>query len=159
MHDLYHEHSTLQNAPAFEAAMTNFPSATASTCGLAGGLHCAVPLDGSAKSIRLHLRMHGHRHPQRQVVQCPWVGCSATLQWTNIRRHIQSIHQGIRFRCPNCNKAYTRSGALAMHTASLKCHSQCLFGTEKTALTNQTFFRRHRKTPGPNGVDVDQHAT
>ncbi|KAI9574321.1 hypothetical protein HD554DRAFT_2034459 [Boletus coccyginus] len=74
-----------------------FPAVPAPTCGLAGGLHCTLPLGGSDKSIGDHLRVHGHTHPQRQAAQCPWVGCSDTLQWMNIPRHIRSIHLGVRF--------------------------------------------------------------
>ncbi|KAF8546676.1 hypothetical protein OG21DRAFT_1056157 [Imleria badia] len=99
--------------------MPVFP-AIAPTCGLAGGAPCVLPLDGSVKSIRMHLRRHGYRHPQQQAVQCPWEGCSQTLKWMNIPRHIQSIHLGVRYRCPNCDKPYTRPEGLATHTASLK---------------------------------------
>ncbi|KAN0081345.1 hypothetical protein V8E55_008969 [Tylopilus felleus] len=56
-----------------------------------------------------YLHRHGHRHPQRQIVQCPFEGCSSSMLWMNIPRHIQSIHLGVRFRCPNCDKPYTRS--------------------------------------------------
>ncbi|KAH0832986.1 hypothetical protein J3R83DRAFT_11964, partial [Lanmaoa asiatica] len=76
---------------------------------------CALPLSGSVKSIKSHLRMHGYRHPQRQAVQCPWMGCSNTLRWMNIPRHIQSVHLGIRFECFNCGKRYTRLEGLARH--------------------------------------------
>ncbi|KAG8216035.1 hypothetical protein J3R82DRAFT_8031 [Butyriboletus roseoflavus] len=93
----------------------------AHTCGLAGGLPCALPLDNSTTSVRLHLRLHGHMHPQRQIAQCPWMWCSDILQWKNIPRHIQSVHLGIRFRCFNCGKPYTRSEGLARHTTSQKC--------------------------------------
>ncbi|KAH0831159.1 hypothetical protein J3R83DRAFT_13735, partial [Lanmaoa asiatica] len=92
------------------------------TCGILGGLPCALPLDGSVKSIKWHLRMLGHRHPQRQTVLCPWNGCSDTLQWMNIPRHIQSCHLGIRFGCLNCGKSYTRPEGLTKHTASLNCN-------------------------------------
>ncbi|KAF8554903.1 hypothetical protein OG21DRAFT_1508289 [Imleria badia] len=68
------------------------------------------------------------RLAERQVIQCPFMGCSDTLQWINIPRHIKSIHLGVRFRCPNCGKLYTRPEGLATHTASLKCYGRCLFG-------------------------------
>ncbi|KAF8554906.1 hypothetical protein OG21DRAFT_1508298 [Imleria badia] len=112
--------------------MSDFLVVPAPACGLAGSLPCALPLEGSAQSIRLHLRMHGHRHAQRQVVQCPFMGCSDALQWMSIPRHIKSIHLGVRFRCPNCDKQYTRREGLATHTASLKCYGQYLFCIEKT---------------------------
>jgi hypothetical protein len=136
VHGSAHENNVLQNVPVHEVAMEDLPAAMpAPTCGLAGGLHCVLPLDGSVKSIKLHLRTHGNRHPQREAVQCPWVGCSHTLQWMSIPRHIQSTHLGVRFTCVNCGKPYTRPRGLAMHTASLKCYSQCLFRIQKNVLT------------------------
>ena len=135
MHESPYENNASQDVPAHEVAMEGFPAVPAPTCGLAGGLHCALLLDGSVKSIKLHLRMHGRRHQQREAVQCPWVGCSRTLQWVNIPRHIQSIHLGVQFRCLNCDKSYTRPTGLAMHTASLKCYGQCPFCIRKNVLT------------------------
>ena len=129
--------NALQEVPAHEVAMEEFPAVPVPTCGLAGGLYCALPLGGSAQSIKTHLRMHGHRHPQRETVQCPWVGCSHTLQWMSIPRHIQSIHLGVRFRCLNCGKPYTRPRGLAVHTASLTCYGQCLFCIPKNVLTTE----------------------
>ena len=137
MHEFSHENNASQDVPAHELGMEDFPAVPAPTCGLAGGLHCALPLDGSAKSIKLHLRMHGHRHPEREAVQCPWVGCTRTLQWVNIPRHIRSIHLGVRFRCLNCDKPYTRPKGLEMHTASLKCYGQCLCCIQKNILTTE----------------------
>lgn len=122
--------------------MPDFPTVPP-TCGLAGGWSCALPLDGSTKSIKLHLRMHGHRYPQRHVVQCPFRGCSDTLRWMNTPRHIQTIHLGVRFRCVNCGKPYTRPERLANHTASLKCHGQCLFCIGKNMLS--TDFRHYTR--------------
>jgi hypothetical protein len=129
VHESSHENNASQDMPAHEVAMEGIQAAAmpAPTCGLAGGLHCVLPLEGSVKSINSHLRMHGHRHLQREAVQCPWVGCSHTLQWMSIPRHIQSAHLGVRFTCLNCGKQYTRPRGLAMHTASLKCYGQCLF--------------------------------
>jgi hypothetical protein len=130
-----HENNDLQDVPAHEVAMDSFPAVPVPTCGLAGGLHCALPLYGSARSIKSHLRMHGYRHLQREAVQCPWMGCARTLQWMSIPRHIQSTHLGVRFTCLNCGKQYTRPKGLAIHTASLKCYSQCLFRIKKNVLT------------------------
>jgi hypothetical protein len=130
-----HENNASQDVPVHEMVMDGFPAVPAPTCGLAGGLHCALPLDGSAKSIKLHLRLHGYSHLQREAVQCPWVGCARTLQWMSIPRHIQSTHLGVRFRCLNCGKLYTRPRGLAVHTASLKCYGQCLFRIQKNVLT------------------------
>ena len=121
-----HGYNVSQDVPALQVVMPGFPALVAPTCGLAGGLPCVMPLEGSAMSIKWHLRMHGHKHLQREVVQCPWVGCSDTLQWTNIPRHIKSIHLGVRFWCPNCNRAYTRRNGLVAHTASLNCQGLCL---------------------------------
>ena len=132
VHESSHENNAPQDAPANEVAMEGVLAAIpAPTCGLAGGLHCALPLGGSAKSIKLHLRMHGHSHPQREAVQCPCVGCSRTLQWMSIPRHIQSAHLGVRFRCLNCGKSYTRRRGLAKHTLSLTCYGQYLFCIEE----------------------------
>lgn len=97
----------------------------ARTCGLSGGLHCGLPSDGSLTAIKLHLHTHGHRHARRQAVQCPWMGCTDTLKWMNVPRHIQSIHLGVRFACFNCGKLYTRPEGLARHTIALKCYGQC----------------------------------
>ncbi|KAG6381980.1 hypothetical protein JVT61DRAFT_608 [Boletus reticuloceps] len=116
---------------ALAVATTGLHAVPAPTCGLASGLHCTLPLDGSTKSIKLHLRKHGHWHSQRRVVQCPWTGCPAILRWMNIPRHIQSIHLGVRFRCFNCGKAYTRPEGLAVHTASLKCYGNAYFCVER----------------------------
>ena len=135
MHESSHENDASQDVLAHEVATEGFPAVPEPTCGLAGGLYCALPLDGSAKSIKLHLRTHGHKHQQREAVQCPWVGCSRTLQWVNIPRHIQSIHLGVQFRCLNCDKSYTQHTGLAMHTALLRCNGQCLFCIQKNVLT------------------------
>ena len=139
MHASSHGNNASEGMPPHDVG--GFPAVPAPTCGLAGGLHCTLPLGGSARSIGFHLRMHGHRHSQRQTVQCPWVGCSDTLRWMNIPRHIQSIHLGVRFRCFNCGKAYTRPRGLAMHTASLECYGQCLFCIEEP--THHRIFFRH----------------
>ena len=142
-HESSHENNNSQDVPAHEAAMEGLPAVIpASTCGLAGGLHCALPLDGSTKSIKLHLRAHGHRHAQREAVQCPWVGCSRTTQWMSIPRHIQSTHLGVRFRCLNCGKSYTRRRGLAIHTASLTCYGQCLFCIQKKGTHHRIFVIR-----------------
>ena len=134
MHETSHENNG-SHISALEVAMSGFPAGPFAvpepTCGLTGGLHCALPLDGSVQSIKLHLRRHGHRHAQRQAIECPWMGCSHTLKWMNIPRHIQSIHLGVRFRCFNCSKPYTRPEGLARHTVSLKCYGQCLFQVDK----------------------------
>lgn len=122
--DVHQSSYASQHAPGFQASMTSFSSIPAPTCGLISGLHCTLPLQGPVSSIKSHLHRHGHRHPQRQIVQCPFEGCSSSMLWMNIPRHIQSIHLGVRFRCPNCDKPYTRSKALAKHTASLKCYGQ-----------------------------------
>lgn len=133
-----HETSHENNGPhlfAPEVEIEGFPSGPffmpVPTCRLASGLHCALPLDGSVKSIRQHLRLHGHRYRQQKTVQCPWVGCSNTLLWMNMPRHIQSTHLGVRFRCFSCGKPYTRFEALTRHTTSLKCSGQGLFRTGK----------------------------
>lgn len=135
MYETFYENNGSQNVFPLELEMEDFPGdpfgMPAPTCGLAGGLHCALPLHGSIKSIRQHLRLHGHRHLQRQVVRCPWMGCSDTLLWMNVPRHIQSIHLGVRFRCFNCGKLYTRFEGLARHTTSLKCNGQLLFWVGK----------------------------
>ena len=131
VHESYYAYNTSHDVPPLQAAIPDFPASPVPTCGLAGGLPCALPLEGSVTSIKRHLRMHGHRHPQRLVVQCPFMGCSDTLQWINIPRHIRSIHLGVRFRCPNCDKLYTRAYGLTIHTALLKCYSQCLFCIER----------------------------
>lgn len=145
MHDTSHENIVSQDVSAHEVTTAGFPgvpfTVPAPTCGLAGGLHCTHPLDRSVKSIRLHLCMHGHKHPQKQTVQCPWMGCSDTLQWMNIPRHTLSTHLGARFRCSNCGKRYTRQGGLARHTASLKCNGQCLLCIENNVLSHRAFFR------------------
>ncbi|KAF8416132.1 hypothetical protein L210DRAFT_3511939 [Boletus edulis BED1] len=122
IHQSFHVNNALQGVSTLAVVTTGLHAIPAPTCGLASGLHCTLPLDGSTKSIKLHLRKHGHWHSQRQVVQCPWTGCPAILRWMNIPRHIQSIHLGVRFRCFNCGKAYTRLEGLAVHTASLKCY-------------------------------------
>jgi len=142
-HESFYGSNALEVIPPHEVVMEDFPAVQAPTCGLAGGLHCTLPLGGSIESIRFHLCMHGHSHPQRQVVQCPWVGCSDTLRWMNIPRHIRSIHLGVRFRCLNCGKAYTRPRGLAMHTASLECYGQCLFCIEKQ--THQISFSHYTR--------------
>lgn len=137
-----------QDVPGLQGAMTSSPSAPTPTCGLAGGLHCTLALQGPVKSIKLHLRKHGHRHPQRQVVQCPWVGCPGTLRWMNIPRHIQSVHLGVRFRCLNCGKPYTRQEGLAMHTVSLKCYGQFLLCIKNAYLPPNVFRRCAQRVGG-----------
>ncbi|KAF8547324.1 hypothetical protein OG21DRAFT_934124 [Imleria badia] len=122
MHGSPHAYNTSQHVPGLQVDMQDFPALLEPTCGLAGGLPCTLPVEGSVKSIKWHCGIHGHKHPQRQVVQCPFGGCPSTLQWMNMPRHIQSRHLGIRFRCPNCDKPYTRLEGLKMHTASLKCY-------------------------------------
>ena len=124
--EISHDNNGSQDVSALDAEMEGLvadPFAMpVSTCGLAGGLQCTLPLDGSVKSIRRHLRLHGHRYPQRQAVQCPWMGCSDTLLWMNIPRHIRTFHLGVRFECANCGKPFTRPQGLARHIASLKCN-------------------------------------
>lgn len=141
VHGGIHENDGSHDTSALDVAMAGFPSTPfvvpAPICGLAGGLPCALPLDGSVRCTRLHLRLHGHHHPQRQTVHCPWIGCSDTLQWMNVPRHIQSVHLGIRFRCFDCGRAYTRREGLTRHTASLKCRGQCLFCIKKNILTTE----------------------
>ncbi|KIJ12860.1 hypothetical protein PAXINDRAFT_14421 [Paxillus involutus ATCC 200175] len=87
-------------------------------CGLAGGATCTQPLHGTMTSLQAHIRMHGHKHPGRSSVQCPWMGCLDRLQWDNMPRHIASIHMGIRLKCGRCGKLFTRAKALERHVAS-----------------------------------------
>ncbi|KAF8141172.1 hypothetical protein EV363DRAFT_1150227 [Boletus edulis] len=145
MHQSFHVNNALQGVSTLAVVTTGLHAIPAPTCGLASGLHCTLPLDGSTKSIKLHLRKHGHWHSQRQVVQCPWTGCPAILRWMNIPRHIQSIHLGVRFRCFNCGKAYTRPEGLAVHTASLKCYGMCI-SAWKGSTHRYILFRRYCNT-------------
>ena len=87
MHESSHENDASQDMPAHEVATEGFPAVPEPTCGLAGGLYCALPLDGSAKSIKLHLRTHGHRHQQREVLR------SARVE-TNVDSNIKDSLEG-----------------------------------------------------------------
>ncbi|KAF9223820.1 hypothetical protein BS17DRAFT_781270 [Gyrodon lividus] len=113
-----------QDPPAVQATPDYAPAPAimeALTCGLAGSAPCTQPLYGTMPSIRRHLRLHGHNHPERLVIQCPWTGCPDRLQWVNVPRHIGSIHLGIRLQCWKCGKLFTRANALERHVASNKC--------------------------------------
>ncbi|KIJ67150.1 hypothetical protein HYDPIDRAFT_38559 [Hydnomerulius pinastri MD-312] len=90
-------------------------------CHLAGDAACTDLLFGTVPSIRTHLRMHGHKHREKSVVPCPWEGCNKELRWMNIPRHIRSVHLGVRVRCVQCGKPFSREKALEAHLASQKC--------------------------------------
>ena len=92
-----------------------------SACKIADDMPCNQPLDGTLASIRRHLSMHGHKHQAREMVECPWAGCSDNLRWMNIPRHVRSIHLGVRLVCPTCERSFTRSLGLAKHIASQQC--------------------------------------
>ncbi|KAF8837478.1 hypothetical protein BDN67DRAFT_1004909 [Paxillus ammoniavirescens] len=107
----------VQGTPNFTPTL---PPVQTLICRLAGGATCTQPLHGTMASLREHIRMHGHKHPGRSSVQCPWVGCPDQLQWDNMPRHIASIHMGIRLQCWRCGKLFTRAKALERHVASNK---------------------------------------
>ncbi|KAN0092917.1 hypothetical protein V8E55_003701 [Tylopilus felleus] len=109
-----------QNTPVHTAEILPGP-ASVSTCKIATKIPCTQPLDGTSWSIRWHLYMHGHKHPRREIVQCPWAGCCDKLRWMNIPRHIRSVHLGARMVCPTCERSFTRSLGLTKHIASKKC--------------------------------------
>ncbi|KIJ08162.1 hypothetical protein PAXINDRAFT_18681 [Paxillus involutus ATCC 200175] len=111
------------DAPVVQGTPNSTPAPSAMQtliCGLAGGAICTQPLYSTMASLREHIRMHGHKHPGRSSVQCPWMGCQDRLQWENMPRHIASIHMGIRLQCERCGKLFTRAKALEKHTASDK---------------------------------------
>lgn len=62
------------------------------TCQLSNGAVCAIPLEGNSRSIRIHLRIHGHQRQENTDIICPWAGCPQKLQYKNVARHIQSTH-------------------------------------------------------------------
>ncbi|KIJ12868.1 hypothetical protein PAXINDRAFT_101072 [Paxillus involutus ATCC 200175] len=107
----------VQETPNFSPAP---PAIQTLICGLAGEATCPQPLYDTMASLREHLHMHGHKHPGRSSVQCPWMGCQDQLQWENMSRHIGSIHMGIRLQCWRCGKLFTRATALEKHAASDK---------------------------------------
>ncbi|KAF8554442.1 hypothetical protein OG21DRAFT_1061468 [Imleria badia] len=110
----------VQNTPAHAMTMHSEP-ASVSSCNIVSDIPCNRPLDGTLQSIRQHLSLHGHKHQGRDMVQCPWAGCSDKLRWMNIPRHIRSIHLGVRMVCPTCERSFTRPLGLAKHVASNKC--------------------------------------
>ncbi|KAF8843805.1 hypothetical protein BDN67DRAFT_119516 [Paxillus ammoniavirescens] len=116
-------HPNPPDAPAIQGT-PNFvpapPAMQALTCRLASGTTCAQPLYGTMASLREHIRMHGHKHPERSIVRCPWMGCQDQLQWENMPRHIGSIHMGIRLQCWRCGKLFTRTKALEKHVVSTR---------------------------------------
>jgi uncharacterized protein (DUF983 family) len=109
--------SDVQITPVHAMTMALAPPFV-SPCGIVGNMPCNQPLDGTLVSIRWHLSMHGYNHQGREMVQCPWAGCSDKLRWMNIPRHIRSIHLGVRMVCPTCERSFTRSLGLAKHVAS-----------------------------------------
>ncbi|KAF8837477.1 hypothetical protein BDN67DRAFT_1013838 [Paxillus ammoniavirescens] len=117
MHPFPPDAPAVQETPIFSPAP---PAMQALICGLAGGATCTQPLYNTVTSLREHLHMHGHKHPARSSVQCPWMGCPDRLQWENVPRHIASIHMGIRLQCLRCGKLFTRATALEKHAASDK---------------------------------------
>ncbi|KIJ12867.1 hypothetical protein PAXINDRAFT_14424 [Paxillus involutus ATCC 200175] len=116
-------HLSPPDAPAVQGTQ-NFtpapPPMRTLVCGLAGGTTCTQPLYGTMASLREHIHTHGHKHPGRSTVQCPWMGCPDRLQWENMPRHIASIHMGIRLQCERCGKLFTRAKALEKHVTSNK---------------------------------------
>lgn len=117
-----HVHTpSVQNTPAAYAMSMDLAPPFVSACKIADDMPCNQPLDGTLVSIRRHLSMHRHKHQAREMVECPWVGCSDKLRWMNIPRHVRSIHLGVRMVCPTCERSFTRSLGLARHIASQQC--------------------------------------
>ena len=108
------------NTPAYAITMSPEPTPM-SSCNIDTNMPCNQPLDGTLLSIRWHLALHGHKHQGKDLVQCPWAGCSDMLRWMNIPRHIRSIHLGVRMVCPTCERSFTRPLGLTKHVASNKC--------------------------------------
>ncbi|KAG6332247.1 hypothetical protein ID866_6839 [Astraeus odoratus] len=52
------------------------------------------------------------------MVVCPWQGCTKSLQYMNLPRHIRSAHLGVRFCCERCGKSVTRKEGIARHGAT-----------------------------------------
>ncbi|KAL4065020.1 hypothetical protein V8B97DRAFT_1177026 [Scleroderma yunnanense] len=84
-------------------------------CQLSNDGVCAIPLEGNSRSIREHLRKHGHRQQEGTTIFCPWQGCMKTIQYKNVARHIQSTHLHVKLRCEQCGKTLTRKGAMRKH--------------------------------------------
>ncbi|KAL4080821.1 hypothetical protein J3A83DRAFT_75103 [Scleroderma citrinum] len=85
------------------------------TCRLSWGISCTVPLEGNSRSIRMHLRMHGHKQKESARVACPWFECTQAAQYKNLARHIQSTHLGMKLQCEQCGKALTRKTVMMKH--------------------------------------------
>lgn len=91
------------------------------TCQIAGNTTCTVPLEGNIRSIRMHLRQHGYRQKECSAIICPWQGCKEVVQYRNLPRHVRSIHLGVKLRCAQCGKGFTRADGMAKH---LSLHMQ-----------------------------------
>ncbi|KIK76695.1 hypothetical protein PAXRUDRAFT_417552, partial [Paxillus rubicundulus Ve08.2h10] len=77
LHDM---HPNPPDAPAVQetTSLSRTPPAIQTLiCRLrvAGGATCTRPLYDTMASLREHLHTHGHKHPGRSSVQCPWMGC------------------------------------------------------------------------------------
>lgn len=85
------------------------------TCRLSNGAVCGIPFEGNSRSIRMHLRKHGHQQQENTTLICPWEWCLQKIQYKNVARHIQSTHLHVKLRCEQCGKTFTRKNAMMKH--------------------------------------------
>ena len=53
----------------------------------------------------------------KRTFPCP--SCEYTATWSDLKKHIQSIHKGVTFQCSVCESTFTQQGSVQRHIQSV----------------------------------------
>ena len=76
---------------------------------------CGKWVEGNAKEIRTHLRIHhGMNGQTKDIFQCKWSNCTDELKYGSIPRHIMT-HLKVTFCCSMCEQVFSREDCIQTH--------------------------------------------
>lgn len=106
--------------------------------------------------LRSHVGSHGKtiRNIDKwsEIVECPYADCAKRMQYRNLKRHIDSVHKKLNFRCAFCRKVLRSSRSFEKHKFS--CH-QMEQVHEFDTLPTLYAAAENEGTPVPNPWLVD----
>ena len=72
----------------------------------------------------------------KRTFPCP--SCEYTATWSDLKKHINSVHKGVTFQCSECESTFTQKGAVQRHIQAVhngltfpckdcdyKCYRKC----------------------------------